>query len=100
MLARPKLFTLPFRKGRRLRLGEFLENGWVLGELVMHLIINGELREAAGIPTVGEFLASCELPSRMVVVERNGDIVPRDAYDVTPLANGDVLEIVQMMAGG
>ena len=66
----------------------------------VQLIVNGEAREIDGAPTLGEFLASCALPSRMVVVERNGSIVPRENYDETPLVSGDVLEIVQMMAGG
>ncbi len=66
----------------------------------MQLIINGEAREVGGAGTLGELLASRSLPSRMVVVEQNGEIVPRERYDETPLTDGDVLEIVQMMAGG
>ncbi len=65
----------------------------------MTLTINGEIRitEAA---TVSEFLASIRLPSQLVVVEHNGEIVPRDRYDQQPLRDGDMLEVVQMMAGG
>ena len=66
----------------------------------MQLIVNGEERQVENTLTLGKFLALCALPSKMVVVERNGEIVPREKYDVTTLANGDVLEIVQMMAGG
>lgn len=66
----------------------------------MQVIVNGEAREVDGTPTLGEFLALRGLNARMVVVERNGEIVPRGQYDETPLTNGDVLEIVQMMAGG
>ena len=66
----------------------------------MQLIVNGEERQVEDTPTLGEFLALCALPSKMVVVERNGEIVSREKYDVTMLANNDVLEIVQMMAGG
>ncbi len=66
----------------------------------MQLTINGDVREVDGAVTVGEFLASRSLAARMVVVEQNGEIVPRDKYDQTPLADGDILEIVQMMAGG
>ena len=66
----------------------------------MQLIVNGEERQVEDTPTLGEFLALCALPSKMVVVERNGEIVPREKYDMTMLANNDVLEIVQMMAGG
>jgi sulfur carrier protein len=65
----------------------------------MTLTINGETRtiEAA---TVSEFLDSIRLPSQLVVVEHNGEIVPRDCYSSQPLRDGDTLEIVQMMAGG
>jgi sulfur carrier protein len=66
----------------------------------MQLIVNGEERQAENTPTLGEFLAFCALPSKMVVVERNGEIVPREKYGVMKLTDGDVLEIVQMMAGG
>lgn len=65
----------------------------------MTLTINGEPRttEAA---TVSEFLASAGLPSRLIVVEHNGEIVRRDRYGEQPLRDGDTLEVVQMMAGG
>jgi len=65
----------------------------------MILTINGETRvtEAA---TVSDFLASISLPSQLVVVEHNGEIVPRDRYGEQPLRDGDRLEVVQMMAGG
>lgn len=66
----------------------------------MQLIVNGEVREVDEIPTLGAFLTSRNLNPKMMVVERNGEIVPRENYDATPLTPGDVLEIVQMMAGG
>ncbi len=66
----------------------------------MQLILNGEPREAENAATLAEFLTQLRLRSQMVVVERNGEIVPRGCYAETPLAEGDVLEIVQMMAGG
>lgn len=65
----------------------------------MTLTINGETR-ATEARTVSEFLASISLPSRLVVVEHNGKIVPRDRYGEQPLRDGDILEVVQMMAGG
>ncbi len=66
----------------------------------MQLIVNGDVRDVEDAPTLGAFLAARNLNAKMVVVERNGEIVPRGQYDETPLQNGDVLEIVQMMAGG
>jgi len=67
---------------------------------MMQLIVNGDLRDVEETSTIGAFLASRGLNPKMVVVERNGEIVPRGQYDKTTLTNGDVLEIVQMMAGG
>ena len=58
------------------------------------------MREVEETPTVGAFLAARGLNPKMIVVERNGEIVPRGRYEETPLQSGDVLEIVQMMAGG
>ncbi len=66
----------------------------------MQIIVNGDMRDVEDTPTLGAFLALRGLNAKMVVVERNGEIVPRGQYDEIPLANGDVLEIVQMMAGG
>jgi thiamine biosynthesis protein ThiS len=67
---------------------------------MMQLIVNGDVRDVEDVLTVGAFLASRGLNPKMIVVERNGEIVPRGRYDETPLQSGDVLEIVQMMAGG
>lgn len=66
----------------------------------MKLIVNGEPREITDSVTLAVYLTQLKLASRMVVVERNGAIIPREQFDSTPLAAGDILEIVQMMAGG
>jgi len=65
----------------------------------MTLTINGDTRQTEAV-TVLEFLMSINLPSQMVVVEHNGEIVPRDRFSERCLKEADVLEIVQMMAGG
>ncbi len=65
----------------------------------MTLTINGEAR-ATEAATISEFLAAINLPLQMVVVEHNGEIVPREHYGEQPLREGDTLEVVQMMAGG
>ncbi len=63
------------------------------------LTINGELRETDEA-TIAALLQSINIHERMVVVEYNGEIVPREEYGKQELADGDRLEIVQMMAGG
>lgn len=66
----------------------------------MQLIVNGKPREIEGPITLSGYVAALGLHERMIVVERNGEIVRREQYAVTELQPGDRLEIVQMMAGG
>jgi thiamine biosynthesis protein ThiS len=66
----------------------------------MKLVINGDTRELEDGSTIASFLTSKGLRPEMVVVEHNGEIVPRAEYEQTKLGEGDNLEIVQMMAGG
>jgi len=64
------------------------------------LTVNGR---TAAIPkplTIAEFLASRNLPSSLVAVERNRMVVPRSLYARVTLSAGDALEIVQAVAGG
>jgi thiamine biosynthesis protein ThiS len=67
---------------------------------MIKLRINGEERIIEPGMTVADYLQSLHLHSRMVVVEHNFEIIPRDSYGDTVLKEGDNLEIVQMMAGG
>ncbi len=65
----------------------------------MKLTINGEGREVAAA-TVFALLEELGLKPETTVVERNGEIVARDGYRETPLAPGDVLELVRLVGGG
>ena len=67
---------------------------------MIEVTVNGKLREVDDRQTILGFLQLCDLLPRMVVVEQNGVIVPRDQYGDVQLSSGDNLEIVQMMAGG
>ncbi|MDX2233379.1 MAG: sulfur carrier protein ThiS [Hyphomonadaceae bacterium] len=66
----------------------------------MQVTVNGEVRETAPDATVQTLLASLGIDSRKVAVERNRAIVPKSAYDRTPLRPDDALEIVQFVGGG
>jgi thiamine biosynthesis protein ThiS len=66
----------------------------------MKLKINGEEREIADGLTVTALLEELKIRPARVVVERNREIVPREAYGTTPLADGDTLEIVHFVGGG
>lgn len=66
----------------------------------MDLTINGEPRTVAGVTTVAELLAALSLDPRGVVVELNRVIVRRPALAATPVASGDIVEIVHFVGGG
>ncbi len=66
----------------------------------MTLHINGEARALPGIGTAAEMLAALGLDARAVVVEINRQIVRRPALATTPMADGDVVEIVHFVGGG
>lgn len=65
------------------------------------LTINGDPREIPAESTVGELLALLGLDRRMVVVERNREILrDRAAFDALPVLENDVIEIVHFVGGG
>lgn len=65
------------------------------------LTVNGDRRETAAGSSLGALLRDLALDPRMIVVERNGDILrDREAHDRVPLAEGDVLELVHFVGGG
>ncbi|MGH1340516.1 MAG: sulfur carrier protein ThiS [Nannocystales bacterium] len=68
--------------------------------MVQDVFVNGETRPVEEGSTVACLLRSLGLESRHVAVERNREIVPRDAHADTPLTAGDRLEIVTFVGGG
>ena len=66
----------------------------------MKLTINGEEREFDAISTLSELLAQLGLKPDRVAVELNRDLIPRERWASSPLANGDKLEIVHFVGGG
>jgi thiamine biosynthesis protein ThiS len=66
----------------------------------MKLKINGEEREIADGLTVTALLEELKIRPARVVVERNREIVAREVYGITRLADGDILEIVHFVGGG
>lgn len=66
----------------------------------MQLTINGEIRAFQGVADVAGLVVALGLDSRKVAVERNLEIVPRSAYQKTPIVDGDRIEIVQFVGGG
>ncbi len=65
----------------------------------MKLTINGENRNVHAA-TIFELLEELGLHPQGTVVERNREIVDRDAFRDTRLNEGDVLELVRLVGGG
>ncbi len=66
----------------------------------MKLTLNGEIRTFAEVRDVAALVVSLGLDTRKVAVERNLVIVPRSAYAMTLLVDGDRIEIVHFVGGG
>ena len=64
------------------------------------ITLNGEARRLPRPASVTALLVSLGLDPRMVVVERNREIVRRPDLDHTPVEDGDVLELVHFVGGG
>ena len=65
----------------------------------MQIIVNGE-RTIMQTVTLFEFLKRTGMLGKRFAVELNGKIVPKSKFDQTPLAEGDILEIIHAIGGG
>ncbi len=66
----------------------------------MTVTINGEVREIPGGLSVAGLVEHLGLAGGRVAIERNREIVRREAWPDTPVAAGDVFEIVHFVGGG
>lgn len=66
----------------------------------MKLIINGEQREFAQVATLADLIAQLGMKADRVAVELNRELISRERWGVTHLADGDKLEIVHFVGGG
>ena len=72
-----------------------------VGSDAVAITVNGDSRDVPAGWTVASLLRSLELDPRLVVVERNRDILrDRDAFARIELAGGDTIEIVHFVGGG
>jgi len=65
-----------------------------------HVIANGQAVPASVPCSIEQFLLAQKLRPRSVVVELNGQAVAPSEFSGRQLADGDRLEIVQIVAGG
>ncbi len=61
--------------------------------------INGIQEQAAGM-SILSYLKSAGYDPQRVVVEKNLEIIPRDALDKILLEDGDSVEILRFVGGG
>lgn len=62
--------------------------------------VNGSLIELEKQQTLYDFLKLQNYNLGIIVVERNGEIVPKDTYQEVLLTNEDTLEVVTFVGGG
>jgi len=66
----------------------------------MRLQINGQEREFPSPLSLAALVESLGMQAGRVAVELNRNIVPREQWATTSLAEGDSLEVVHFVGGG
>lgn len=61
--------------------------------------INGKNLDADG-KSIAQYLEAANFDTRRIVVELNGEIVPKAQYSETILKDGDCVEVVSFVGGG
>lgn len=62
--------------------------------------VNGQSQQCSAETTLPAFLVEMGLNPRLVAVEYNGEILHRQFWEETVMAEGDRLEIVTIVGGG
>ncbi len=62
--------------------------------------VNGAPMRLPAGASVSDLLARLGVATPRVAVERNREILPKSRYGETPLADGDVFEVVELVGGG
>jgi sulfur carrier protein len=69
----------------------------------MIVIVNGQERLFSELPAESNLsvvISALGLQGDRIAVEHNAEIVPRKAWETTPISSGDKLEIVHFVGGG
>ena len=69
-------------------------------ESSVRITLNGEQTAMPGPLSVAELVRQLGLKAEHVAVELNKDLVTRSRHAETPVADGDVLEVVTLVGGG
>lgn len=66
----------------------------------MKIHINGEQKLITGGETLSTYMENADYPLENIIVELNGQIVKKNKWDISKLADGDRIEIVVFVGGG
>ncbi len=66
----------------------------------LSITVNGEPMRLPAGASVADLLARLRVSTPRVAIERNREILPKAEYPGTPLADGDVFEVVELVGGG
>jgi sulfur carrier protein len=66
----------------------------------MKISLNGETVDAREAKTIAELVDRYRLPQQSILVEHNGLAVHRHEWQGRPLAEGDRVEFIRVVAGG
>jgi sulfur carrier protein len=66
----------------------------------MMISLNGESVDPRDAKTIAELIDRFQLPPQSILVEHNGIVVHRHDWPERPLAEGDRIEFVRVVAGG
>ena len=66
----------------------------------LELTVNGQPHTCAALTTLADLVSTLAPANGALVVERNGHIVPQEAWEACRLEAGDVLELVHFVGGG
>ena len=69
-------------------------------EDVLTITVNGQVRETPPGATVADLLQQLSIEGRYVVVQLNGQIVPRAEFAQQVITGGSTLEIITLVGGG
>jgi thiamine biosynthesis protein ThiS len=64
------------------------------------ITVNGEPMRLPAGASVADLLERLRVSTPRVAVERNREILPKAEYPGTPLADGDIFEVVELVGGG
>jgi thiamine biosynthesis protein ThiS len=66
----------------------------------MKILLNGESADASDAKTIAELIDFYQLPPQSILVEHNGLALHRHEWPQRPIAEGDRIEFIRVVAGG